>query len=128
MTIQNQIFDQLLTIIPDLQTRNKAGNSQLESQTMMDLNLDILEKKSNISLIALSHYYKHQSGDMIADPDMEILVNFEQNTATARTYQDCFGYQNVMPSGEVDVALEKSLNEFLVIWLDNNIGYGHKID
>ena len=127
MTIQNKIFDQLLSIIPDLQTRNKAGKSQLESQSMMDLNLDILEKKSSISLIALSHYYKHQSGDMIADPDMEILVNFEHRIATARTYQDSFGYQDVMSTGEVDVALEKSLNEFLVIWLDNSISYGHKI-
>jgi uncharacterized protein YqiB (DUF1249 family) len=128
MTIQNQIFDQLQTIIPDLQTRNKAGNSQLESQTMMDLNLDILEKKSSISLIALSHYYKHQSGDMIADPDMEILVNFEHRIATARTYQDSFGYQDVRSSGEVDSDLEHSLNEFLIIWLNNSISYGHKID
>jgi len=79
-------------------------------------------------MIALSHYYKHESGDMIADPDMEILVNFEQNTATARTYQDCFGYQDVRSSGEVDADLEHSLNEFLVIWLGNNISYGHKID
>ena len=94
----------------------------------MTLNLDILDKQSNTTLIALSRYYQHQSGDMIADPDMEILVNFEHRIATARTYQDSFGYQDVSSSGEVNAAFEHSLNEFLIIWLDNNISYGHKID
>jgi len=128
MTIQNKIFDQLLSIIPDLQTRNKAGKSQLDSESMMDLNLDILDKKSTTSLIALSHYYKHQSGDMIADPDMQIYVHFVSKTATAETYQDSFGYQDVLASGEVDKKLEQSLNEFLHMWLENNISYGHKIN
>ncbi len=93
MTIQNKIFAQILSIIPNLQTRNKAGKSQLESESLMNLNFDILYRENNTVMIALSHYYKHQSGDMIADPDVCILVNFKDGTATARTFQDTFGYQ-----------------------------------
>ncbi len=128
MTIQNKIFDQLLLIIPNLKHRKTAGKSKLDSESMMDLNLDVLDKKSNTSLIALSHYYKHQSGDMIADPDMQIYVDFVSKTASAETYQDSFGYQDVLASGELDIKLEQSLNEFLHMWLGNNISYGHKIN
>jgi hypothetical protein len=128
MTIQNQIFDQLLSIIPDLQIRNKAGKSQLESQSMMDLNLDILYRENITVMIALSHYYKHESSDMIADPDMYILVNFNDKTATARTFQDTFGYQDVMSDGAINTKLEQSINEFVVMWMKNNISYGYQIN
>ena len=128
MTIQNKIFEELLSIIPDLQTRDKAGKSQLESQSMMDLNLDILYRENNTVMIALSHYYKHESGDMIADPDVTLLVDFGNKTATARTFQDAFGYQDVVSGGEVNKKLEQSLNEFLHMWLENNISYGHEIN
>ncbi len=127
MTIQNKIFDQLLSIIPDLQTRNKAGNSQLGSESMMDLSLDILFRENNTAMIALSHYYKHGSGDLISDPDVVLLVNFDNKTATARTFQDTFGYQDVMSGGVINTKLEQSLNEFVVMWNENNISYGHKI-
>lgn len=53
----------------------------------MDLNLDVLFRQGNIVRIALSHYYK-LNGDMIADPDMEIIINAEPMTANAMTYQD----------------------------------------
>jgi hypothetical protein len=127
MSIQNKIFNQLLSIIPDLQTRKKAGQSTLESQSLMDLNLDILYRENNTVIIALSHYYKHDSGDMIADPDVTLLVDFGNKTATAKTYQDSFGYQDFM-SGGVNTKLEQSLNEFVVMWMENNISYGHKIN
>lgn len=128
MPIQNKIYNQLLLIIPDLQTRNKAGKSKLESQSLMNLNLDILFRENNKAMIALSHYYKHNSGDMIADPDMTILVNFKDRTATTRTFQDSFGYQDVMSGGVINTKLEQSLNEFVVMWNENNISYGHKIN
>jgi hypothetical protein len=128
MSIQNKIFDQLLSIIPDLQTRNKAGKSKLESQSMMDLNLDILYREDSTMMIALSHYYKHDSGDLISDPDVVLLVNFDNKTATARTFQDIFGYQDAMSGGVVNVKLEQSLNEFVVMWNENNISYGHQIN
>ena len=128
MTIQNKIFEQILSIIPDLQTRNKAGKSKLESQSLMDLNLDILYRENNTVMIALSHYYKHDSGDMIADPDVVLFVDFNNKTATARTFQDTFGYLDAMSGGLINTKLEQSLNKFVVMWMENNISYGHKIN
>ena len=39
----------------------------------MDLHLDCLEKNGGVYKIALSHYYKHPSGDL--DLDMTMLVD-----------------------------------------------------
>lgn len=76
--------------------------------------------------IALSHYYRHPSGDMIADPDMEIAVY--QDMIEALTYQDTYGYRRVYPEkGKVDLRAKKELNSFLGQWLSNLINQGHKI-
>jgi uncharacterized protein YqiB (DUF1249 family) len=71
-------------------------------------------------VIALSHYYRHQSGDMIPDPDMEIAIYPEIEMAEALTYQDTFGFQAVYPSpGKVSRYFLKSHNSFLRQWLIN---------
>jgi uncharacterized protein YqiB (DUF1249 family) len=93
---------------------------------MMDLNLDILSKKKPFIRIALSHYYK-QGGDMIADPDMEIILNTEQQTANAMTYQDTYTYQSAEGDNGIDQKLVEQLNEFLDMWMQNCIDQGHKI-
>ena len=81
------IYNKLIKIIPDMAARRSAGKSQLHSDVMMDLNIDILSKQGSIIRIALSHYYK-QNGDMIADPDMEIIINTHLMTTNTMTYQD----------------------------------------
>lgn len=127
MSLQQEIFNKLLIIVPDLDKRIGYGKSKLDSDCMMDLNLDILHRENNTVRIALSHYYKHPTGDMIPDPDMEIFVDFNAKSATSKTYQDIMQYQTVDLNGEVDESFEHALNEFLHQWLDNNISYGHKI-
>jgi uncharacterized protein YqiB (DUF1249 family) len=95
----------------------------------MDFHLDILQRKGDVLRIAISHYYKHSSGDMIADPDMEILVNRKTETAEALTYQDTYGYQKVCSEDDsCNESLQRSLNEFLLMWLSNLYEQGHKIE
>ena len=120
------IYKKLLQIIPDIATRRKAGKSKLHSDAMMDLNLDILSRKDHLIRIALSHYYK-QNGDMIADPDMEIIVNTKLMTANAMTYQDSMIFQSAEHDGNINQALVNELNVFLDQWLQNCIDQGHKI-
>ncbi len=67
-TINHQIYVHLHKLIPSLPTIPTYAKSKVSGY--MDLNLDLLEQTSDKSIIALSHYYKHPSGDMIADPDM----------------------------------------------------------
>jgi hypothetical protein len=61
----------------------------------MDLNLDILHRQPDRIIIALSHYWKHGSEDMIADTDMAVAIYPQQEIAEALAYQDCWGYRRV---------------------------------
>lgn len=93
----------------------------------MDLNLDVLERKNSYRRIALSHYWKHESGDLIADPDMEIAVFFDLGLAEALTYQDSYLYEVAYKEqGEPpDLLIHTKINVFLDEWLGNLLMQGH---
>ena len=127
MNTQKEIYKRLIRVIPHLYSIKESGKSVVSG--FMDFNLDILQRKGDVLRIAISHYYKHSSGDMIADPDMEILVNRKTETAEALTYQDTYGYQEVYAEdGSCNQSLQRSLNEFLLMWLNNLYEQGHKIE
>lgn len=124
--LHNRICKKLLDVVPDLLTIREHGKSKVPG--LMDLNFDVLHRTSSKIVIALSHYYKHPSGDMIADPDMEIAVYPDREAAEALTYQDSFGYRVVYHEGNrVDVRAKRELNSFLNTWLGNLIVQGHRI-
>jgi uncharacterized protein YqiB (DUF1249 family) len=89
----------------------------------------VLSRSDSKIVIALSHYYKHPSGDMIADPDMEIAVYPKRQLAEALSYQDAYIYRVVYSPDrmQVDVRSKKDLNDFLNTWLNNLIEQGHSI-
>ena len=114
-----EIYTRLLQVIPNL--RNIGSYAKLSAPGFMDLHVDILNKKGNVWRIALAHNYK-AGGDVIPDPDMEVIVDFENETAQAETYQDTYVYRE----GNEERS-RKELNEFLILWLGNLIEQGHKI-
>ncbi len=119
-------YKKLLHLIPDLGTASFADR-KLKADGFMDLNIDMLYKKGDRTVIALSHYFKFPSGDMIADPDMEIAVYPERKMVEALSYQDAFGYRRVYPEpGMVDPRAKKELNSFLGQWLSNLKSQGHR--
>ena len=127
MNTKEEIYKRLVRVVPNLYFIKESGKS--EAPGFMNFNLDILQRKGDVLRIAISHYYKHQSGDMIPDPDMEILVNRKAGTAEALTYQDTYGYQEVYSEdGACNKHLQCSLNEFLLMWLSNLYEQGHKIE
>ena len=127
MNAQKEIYKRLVRVIPNLYSINESGKS--EAPGFMDFNLDILQRKGDVLRVAISHYYKHPSGDMIPDPDMEVMVNRKSETAEALTYQDTYGYQEVYSEdGSCNESLQCSLNEFLLMWLNNLHEQGHKIE
>ena len=126
MNTQKEIYKRLIRVIPNLYSTKESGKS--EAPGFMDFHLDILQRKGDVLRIAISHYYKHQSGDMIPDPDMEVMVNRRSETAEALTYQDTYGYQEVYSEdGSFNQSLQRSLDEFLLMWLNNLYEQGHKI-
>ena len=96
--LHHLIYRRLQAVIPQLQDIHEHGKSVVPGY--MDLNLDVLERGSNRTVIALSHYYRHPSGDMIADPDMVVAVYPDKAMAEALSYQDIFGYREVYSHGE----------------------------
>lgn len=127
MTEFETIYKNIMTLAPEL-WRLRVG-SALKSKVagLMDLNLDVLQKESNKMVIALSHYYKHPSGDMIADPDMEIQL-IRSGFAEALTYQDGYMFQRVyLDSTRFYPKLKKDLNVFLDQWLKNCINQSHRL-
>lgn len=120
---------------------HKARKFGKDGSAIMPFNIDFLFKDSAAApgayRFAFSHYYRHDSGDMIADPDMEVLYFPEIKELAAMTFQDFRSYQTVQHgiSGEtelddtikngsfgnarIDTRLQAQLNSFLKTWLKN---------
>jgi uncharacterized protein YqiB (DUF1249 family) len=121
----SRIFEKLLLVAPELKQTREFAKSCVPG--FMDLNLDVLVRSEGFVRIALSHYWKHPSGDMIADPDMEVAVYFNDGLAEALTYQDTYVYEVAYPNADEppDLAVHTRLNVFLEQWLDNLAEQGH---
>lgn len=120
-----RIFKKLMRIAPDLMNIKEYAKSQVSGY--MDLNCDVLVLRRGYRRIALSHYWKHSSGDLISDPDMEISVFLDRQQAEAMTYQDMYSYEVVytVEGGPPDVGMQAQINEFFEQWLDNLAEQGH---
>lgn len=93
----------------------RAGRTmKFKAPGLMDLCLECIGKHR----ISMTHYFK-MNGDLVPDPDMEIVVDPVAKTALAQAFQDQFGYAEVYPEGVVDLRQYKGQNEFLATWLGN---------
>jgi uncharacterized protein YqiB (DUF1249 family) len=120
-----RIYQKLMRIAPELASIKEYAKSEVEGY--MALSCDVLETGRDFRRIALSHFWKHGSSDMIPDPDMEIAVFFDWELAEAMTYQDAFRYDDAYPvMGEPpDFAIHGSINSFLESWLTALAEQGH---
>ena len=102
--------------------KNKA-HLKFTSKGFMDLNFDYLGAEDDGCFkIALSHNYI-QNGDLICDPDMEVLIHQKMKMAEAMTYQqNNLGIYRIVYSEDrkkVNLIAKKELNNFLNKWLSN---------
>lgn len=120
-----RIYQKLLVVVPDLWEISEYAKSRVD--VYMNLNLDVLIATENYRRIALSHYWKHDSGDMIPDPDMEIGVYRDWEMAEALTYQDMYQYNDVYSGadGKADRRYYLHCNAFLEKWLEALAEQGH---
>ena len=124
-------YRKLLELCPDLPKLKTGCYRFSEVPGFMKLNLDVLRRAENVMVIALSHYYRHPSGDMVADPDMELEVDLDASTLEALSYQDIMRYDVVYPEypakESLRPGLRSSLNGFLKMWLVNCKCQGHRL-
>lgn len=89
--------------------------------------MDLVIERIGDNRISLSHYYE-QNGDLMADPDIEVIVDRDNGTIRGATFQqDNMGIYHSAYQGDklVDDYLAKELNEFLNQWLNNIKAQGH---
>lgn len=132
LKLHEQLFRKITQIVPNLEQIEVGDAVKLKADGFMDLNVDVLSRDGDSMLIAMSHYFKHPSGDMIADPDMEVSINLKTKTAEAVAYQDTFGYKRVYPdfpdTNRFYPRVKQELNSFLNTWLQNLKWQGHVIE
>lgn len=119
-SVHEMIFARLQALgILDENGVMKADYMKFKSPGLMDLNVDNLLYNK----IALAHNGK-QNGDVMADPDMEVLIHPNLKAAEALTFKnDYLGiFQEVYPEpGKYYPKLKKELNIFLNDWLKTMI-------
>ena len=115
---------------PFLESVNAADGQHRRflSSGYMPLSIERLEgcvDHEGCPIYAIAHYGE-QNGDLMADPDMEIAVDFEAQTVEPRTYQnDYMGiYQQVYRHSDDGKLfclpkLRSELDSFLHTWLEN---------
>lgn len=121
-TIYNRIYDKLQPIMDFL---GDADAATLCSKGFMDLHVDKLYTNDDGIRISLAHNYI-QNGDVMADPDMEIMVYPDREMAEAMTFQQDGAlaiyqvvYDSVHGQKMVNMKLKRQLNTFLNQWLGN---------
>jgi len=130
MNRAERIFKKILKVFPTLKGMEEGDHVKLESGGFMPLSLDVLNINGNMVTIALAHN-SVQNGDVMADPDMQIRLNFKIKTAQAMTFQNDYLsiYQEsvfVNADGKTMCRpkLMKEHNAFLDQWTKNIIDQG----
>ncbi|MBF4692320.1 DEAD/DEAH box helicase family protein [Fusibacter sp. Q10-2] len=120
--IRHENYKKLMKIAPGI-LNGRYRYMKLKASGFMDLVIETLYENR----ISLSHYYE-QNGDLMSDPDMELIVDQNQKTLTAATFkQDNMAiYHEAYQGNElVNPDLEDELNNFLKNWLSNIVSQGH---
>ena len=115
--ICKDIFKQLQTLgILDSSGAMKHSYMRFEAEGLMDLHVDrLLATRLSVAHNGI------QNGDVMADPDMEVLINPERQEATAETFQN--DYLGIYQEPED----KRGLNVFLHDWLCNIINAEYKL-
>jgi adenine-specific DNA methylase/uncharacterized protein YqiB (DUF1249 family) len=122
--IVHENYNKLMKIAPGI-LNGRYRYMKLKAPGFMDLVIEKLYENR----ISLSHYYE-QNGDLMSDPDMELIVDQNQKTLTAATFQqDNMAIYHAAYQGDelINPDLEDELNDFLGDWLSNIVRQGHII-
>lgn len=120
---QSQLnFARLEAIAPHIMDK-RYRHATLSADSFMDLSIEWIGDDR----LAMAHYGK-QNGDLMADPDMELIVDFDKKEVLPATYQnDYLGvYQEVyLENNQWRPKLSRELTSFLNTWLRNLEFQGH---
>jgi len=130
-SLGQQIFDNLVKIglIDEDANRRFEDHVKLKSGGFMDLTVELLSEKEPFYKLSMTHYGE-QNGDLMADPDMEIMVDTEKKQVCPLTFRNDYVGVNQRVydyEGNKNTALHIDLLEFLKQWTENIIMQGFKL-
>lgn len=117
-------YDRLTQLCGDLTDLPEAAKSQTAG--FMDLCFDRLYEQPGATRIALAHYYSSH-GDLVADPDMEIVIHTTAALAEAVRFQNAWLYHQGYAEDGRPTPAWGGMNAFLGEWLANLIEQGHSL-
>ena len=119
-TVAHKNYRLFALLFPDV-VSGKYSYLRMESDGFEPLSIERLYNNR----YSIMHTFE-QNGDLMRDPDMEILIDTEEQTIQAATYElSGLGiYQQVYQGELVNTRLQRELNTFLNQWLKNISGQG----
>ena len=117
-------FSKLEALVPHIMDK-RYRYAKLTAKGFMDLTVE----RIGLDRIALAHYGE-QNGDLMADPDMELIIDFDKKEVLPATFQNDYAgiYQEVYNgNNQWKPKLSRELTSFLSTWLRNIELQGHVI-
>jgi len=130
MTNRQRLYELMGVILGPLD--QLPDHAKMESGGYMPLNLDVIERNSAQTVIALAHYYECNS-DLVPDPDMVFALHHANHptkpqTVEVRSFQNLMTYHEIPPTeGAGESATAQRLEAFAVMWMRNLINQGHRL-
>ncbi|WP_432381196.1 DUF1249 domain-containing protein [Duganella sp. P38] len=124
--LYSQIFNRLLDVIPDLQSIDDVGLSEVDGN--WPLHFDVVTRSPTKLIIMLGHS-RAEGGGVVINPEMTIAVYLDRGMAEALTYRDAYMSNSVYSPdrSHIDILAKRVLNDYLHTWLGNLIVAGHSI-
>lgn len=135
MTLDEQNFKRFVDLFGEeiLAINEGTCRRYTAGEGFMPLSVEVLYRpEPGVLRFAMAHRWKHPSGDLIADPDMELVVDTNTKTLSARSFQMDLPpvYQTADDEdlGETKCNItSQKLASFLATWLTNIKSQKYKI-
>jgi hypothetical protein len=134
MTLDEQNFKRFVDLFGEEILRIHEGTCRhyTAGDGFMPLSVEVLYRpEPGVLRFAMAHRWKHPSGDLIADPDMELVVDTNTKTLSPRSFQ--MDLPPVYQTAESEELSEMQRNNiahklasFLATWLANIKSQGYK--
>lgn len=120
-------YTRLLALLPDVQKMEPGSAVKMKAEPFMDLCIDVLQQQGTVTQISMAHYYE-QNGDLVPDPDMEVMLMHVTRMALPVHFQNAIAYRVCIEGTKVINGKELAdQSSFLSVWLRNIKSQGHCI-
>lgn len=125
MSIHHRLFLKLHSLLPELDLLTAGDSLRLESSGRPPFSVEVLHRDGPSLLLTLAHR-ADPTAPSARTVDMDVRVHLQAGTVEALTYRDPHRFDRLeRMSGQARIKLERSLNDFLSLWLSNLRAQGY---